>query len=86
MDENSYWLGEKNIQFNPDEVKNWPERVSQIMLSLGPFSFFSQHCSMDSSQGTSGPLLSGERNARKAPAIATATKVMRIVFFLMVLV
>jgi hypothetical protein len=77
----------KRHQLKPVKEKNWPERVSRTM-SVPLCCCFLQHCSIDSSQDEeSEGLVLPEPNTRKAaPVMATATKIDRIMFFLMVMV
>jgi hypothetical protein len=78
----------KRHQLKPVKEKNWPERVSRTILSELLCRCFLQHCSIDSSQGEEAEgLVLPEPNTRKAaPVMATATKIERIMFFLMVMV
>ena len=72
-------------QFRLVEEIKWPDRVSQ-MAGSAP-SFFLQHSSIDSSQGTCFEGVLVDPTTQKAPAaMAIATNVIRIAFFLMVLV
>ena len=68
-----------------DEVKNWPERLSNIKFSVLSPSFL-QHSCIDSLHGADleGVVDFVDPSPRSVPAMATVTNVMRSMFFLMV--